>query len=651
MIQNMKRSLKDYLIYIATITMCVGILFAFLSIAFSTSISDLAENMANLQKALIVLSVLLMFVFSFLINYAMKFIIRRRKKEFGTYMLLGLERKIIFKIFLIENIILGFGSFLIGLPLGILLYQILNAMIMHLFDNPYRVVISVSFQAVLLSMLLFFIIYGVSAAKSSRMVARMKIKELIYGGRYNEKPRMKNTKVGLALNILFLIIAIASLFLILNGLTQNSNDAFIRIIIALIGLIVGVYGFHAGFPTLMYFLKNSTAKWRYQGINMFLAGQITSKINSTAKIIASSAIMLTFALILLMAGLSIGATYKSNIEYEAPFDITVAIDSDVVSFKDVLDYIGTETNIKDYVEYKIYRSEETEIKNAPILRLSDYNQLRKLIGLDPKSISDDQFIIHSEAWDVREIIEEKLLQKNELTIDGITLRSNKQYIFDEPFEQARTNGNQGYILVIPDYICNNLESDKSRLVVSTMEPAHQELKNKLTQYVKNDWSPEFNEHSDQRSESKITKFINVKSWSVANGLTGLAILSFGSIYISLILFLIVGTILSLQQSSEDTENRHRFTLLRKLGTKESDILQLMKRQIAIYFALPSIVPIVLTLVIGFLMNRTFRNLILVENTILLYTAITLAIFLVVYSCYMVLSYKIFKWGVLYKKRN
>lgn len=420
-IQNMKRSLKDYLVYIATITMCVGILFAFLSIAFSTNIFNLAENMVNLQKALIALSVLLMFVFSFLINYAMKFIIRRRKKEFGTYMLLGLERKFIFKMFLIENVILGFGSFLIGLPLGVLLYQILNAIIMHLFDCPYYVRINVSFQAVLLSMLLFFIIYGVSAAKSSRMVTRMKIKELIYGERYNEIPRIKNTKAGLALNILYLIIAIASLFLMVNGLTQNSNDAFIRIIIALIGLIVGVYGLHAGFSTLIYLLKTSMAKWRYQGTNMFLAGQITSKIDSTAKVIEFSAIMLTFALILLMAGLSIGATYKSNIEYEAPFNITVAIDSDVVSFKDVLDYIGAETNIKDYVEYKIYRTEETEIKDVPISRLSDYNQLCKIIGLDPKSINDDQFIIHSEAWDVREVIEEKLSQKNELTIDEIIL--------------------------------------------------------------------------------------------------------------------------------------------------------------------------------------------------------------------------------------
>lgn len=189
-------------------------------------------------------------------------------------------------------------------------------------------------------------------------------------------------------------------------------------------------------------------------------------------------------------------------------------------------------------------------------------------------------------------------------------------------------------MVIPDYICNHLESDKSRLVVSTTEPAHQELKDKLTQYVKNDWLPEFNEHSDQQPQSKVTMFISVKSWSVANGLTGLAILSFGSIYISFIFFLIVGTILSLQQLSEDTENRHRFTLLKKLGTKESDILHLMKQQIGIYFALPSIVPIVLTLTIGFLMNKTFGNLILVENTILLYTAITLAIFLIVYSCYM-----------------
>lgn len=651
-LRNMKRSLKDYIIYIATITISVGILFAFLSIAFSENISKLAENMANLQNTLIILSILIMFVFSFLINYAMKFIIKRRKKEFGTYMLLGMEAKFIFKMFFAENLILGVSSYIIGLPLGLLIYNLLHAMIMHLFECPFSIELSVSFRALFLSLILFLIIYGFSAVRSSKEVARMKIKDLIYGARYNEMPRLKHPIVRLTLSLVFIIICLGSMYMILSAFKLSDNRAFILIIFGLFGLTLGIYGLHASLPIYIYILKKGTKKWRYKGTNMFLAGQITSKINSTSKIIASSAITLTFALILLMGGLSFGAVYKSNIQYEAPFDITVALDVDIDSFKGVIDFIETKTDIKDYIEYKIYHANEEELKDYPILRLSDYNKLREMIDLDAKIIKDNQFIIHSEEWFVRKAIEERLAEKNDLIINGVQLHSDKELIFTEPFEQSRTNGNLGYILVVPDYICDNLLSNKSRLVLSTIKPADQDLRKQLNQFIREDWQVNINDYSSQGdSQGRITLHIGVKSWSVANSLTGLSILSFGSIYISLILFLITGTILSLQQSSEATENKYRFILLKKLGTRESDMLGIIKKQIGIYFALPSVVPILLTLIIGLIMNSMFGKHILVENLILSYTAIALVIFLVVYSSYMVLSYKLFKWSIFNKKRN
>lgn len=646
--QNMKRSIKDYMIYISTMIMCVGILYAFLSIAFSNNISRLAENMTSMQEILIGLSIIVVFFFSFLINYAMKFIIKRRKKEFGTYILLGFERKHIFKIFFLENIILGLFSLFIGIPLGFLLYQIFYAMIIDLFDVHYHVDTLISIKPILMCILLFFIIYGVNAVKSSYMIANMKIKELIYSARYNEIVKIKNPIMRLFLNVVFIMIIIVSLCLMVYCLKLEDDAFFVVIIVSFVGLMVGVYGVHYGIPTFLFLLKKYAIKWLYRSNNMFLAGQIFSKINSNAKTIASSASVLTLALILLLAGLSLGVTYKSNIEYEAPFDVTVAIDADVISLKDVLDYIETRVDVKDYIEYKIYYTDEIELKDVPILKLSDYNYVRNLIGLQTVSISENQFIIHSDTWRIRRLIEKELEEKNEITIVGNVLTSNMECVYTEPFEQMRTNGDNGYILVVPDALCDKLEANKSRLIVSTLEPAYQELKNDLIGYIRKQWLPEFNKISAQQIENKITMFVNVKSWSIANGLTGLTIFSFCSIYISLILFLIVGTILALQQSSESIENKYRFMLLKNLGVSEQDLLHLMRRQVAVYFALPAIFPITLTIIVGFCLNNIFKNYILIENVILLYTAITIAIFIVVYNCYMVMSYKIFKWNVLYK---
>ncbi len=641
-LRNVKRSAKDYLIYFATITLCVGILFSFLSVAFSPDIADLAENMANFQSALIVLSVFLMSMFSFLISYAMKFIVKRRKKEFGTYALLGMERKFISKMFLIENLLMGIGALFIGLPIGLLLFQILNTIIMSIFDSPYHITVGTSIPAVLLTLLLFFALYGVTAIRCGSRVSRMKIKDLIYGDRYNEVPMIKGRKAWLIFILTSVSMIVLACILMVRALSQSSNSAFIIISIAVVSFMAGVYILHAGLPIFLTFLSEHAVEWRYKGTNLFLAGQIKSKVNTTSKTLAVSAVLLALALVFLVMGMSIGAAYKSNIVYEAPFDITVAIDADVSSFDDVIHFIETKADINKHLEYKIYEYQDDFWENAPIIRLSDYNHLRQIIGLDAKTMNSDEFIVHSDTWDVRKEIQARLLENPEINITGKALYNTKP-IYSEPFEQFRTNGNRGYIIVVPDDVCEQLPSYKSRLAVSTESPAAQDLKGELTQYVKESWKPAL---TSQSYDEKITMYVGVKSWSIANGLTGLATLSFGAIYISLILFLVIGTLLSLQQSSEDTENKHRFSLLRKLGTNESDVLLLMRKQISFYFALPAILPAMFLIFIGIIMNQSFGHLIAKENIFLFYTGVSFIIFGVVYGAYLILSYTVFKMSMV-----
>lgn len=637
-LRNVKRSAKDYLIYFATITLCVGILFSFLSVAFSSDITELAENMANFQYTLIALSIFLMSMFSFLISYAMNFIVKRRKKEFGTYVLLGMERKSISKMFFVENLIIGSGAFLIGLPIGILLFQILNAIIMSIFDNPHHITVGISIPALLLTLLMFFALYSVTAIRCSSRVSRMKIKDLIYGDRYNEIPMIKGQKTWLVFILISVSMIALACILMVRALSQSSNSAFVFISISVMSFMAGVYILHAGLPVFLTFLSEHAVEWRYKGTNLFLAGQVKSKVNTTSKTLAVSAVLLTLALVFLMIGMSMGAAYKSNIAYEAPFDITVAIDADVSSFDDVVHFIETKVDIKRHLEYKIYEYQGDRWESAPIMRLSDYNHLRQMIGLDAKTINSDEFIVHSDTWDVRKEIQAKLLENPEINITGKALY-NKQPIYSEPFEQFRTNGNRGYIIVVSDDVCEKLPSYKSRLVASTESPAAQSLKGELTQYVEESWRPAL---TTQFSDKKVTMYVGVKSWSIANGLTGLATFSFGAIYISLILFLVVGTLLSLQQSSEDTENKYRFSLLRKLGTNESDVLLLMRKQILFYFALPAVVPAIFLIFTGIIMNQFFGHLITKENIFLFYTGVSFIIFGVVYGAYLVLSYIVFK---------
>ena len=149
-IRNVKRSIKDYLIYIITVVMAFSLIFAFNFVSFSSDITQLSEMMENLKYAIIFVSCIIVFVIAWLINYTMKFMFEKRSKEFGTYMLLGIEKKDINKMFLSENIVLGLISFVISFFVGTILGNIISAIVMSLFEMPYKIKLSITLTPVLL---------------------------------------------------------------------------------------------------------------------------------------------------------------------------------------------------------------------------------------------------------------------------------------------------------------------------------------------------------------------------------------------------------------------------------------------------------------------------------------------------------------------
>ena len=132
-IRNVKRSLKDYIIYITTVIMAFSLIFAFNFVSFSEEINEMSELMVNLKYAVIFVSIIIVFVIAWLINYTMRFMFEKRSKEFGTYMILGIEKKQINHLFLLENIILGLIAFIISFFIIILLKNIFSTIIINLF--------------------------------------------------------------------------------------------------------------------------------------------------------------------------------------------------------------------------------------------------------------------------------------------------------------------------------------------------------------------------------------------------------------------------------------------------------------------------------------------------------------------------------------
>ena len=175
-INNAKRSVKDYLIYIVTITIAFSLMFSFNLISNSKDILDLADMMKNFRIAMIFVSLIVCFVLGFLINYMIKFIFKKRSKEFGLYLLLGISKKDISLMFILENLIIGFISLILSFFVGILLSTIISSIILNIFNAPYIVKLPTDYLVpFLLSLGYFLLIYLVVLFLTKRRIKRLKI--------------------------------------------------------------------------------------------------------------------------------------------------------------------------------------------------------------------------------------------------------------------------------------------------------------------------------------------------------------------------------------------------------------------------------------------------------------------------------------------
>ena len=215
-ISNAKRSIKDYLVYVVTITIAFSLMFSFNLISNSKDILDLSDMMKNFRIAMIFVSLVVCFVLGFLINYMIKFIFKKRSKEFGLYLLLGIKKKDISKMFILENLILGFISLILSFFIGILLSTIISSIILNIFNAPYIVKLPTNYLVpILLSLVYFLLIYLVVLFLTKRRINRLKIHDLLYYDSLNEKSKVTKKK-SLVNFIISLILIIFGLFIFNN---------------------------------------------------------------------------------------------------------------------------------------------------------------------------------------------------------------------------------------------------------------------------------------------------------------------------------------------------------------------------------------------------------------------------------------------------
>ena len=242
-LRNVKRSMKDYVIYLITVTIAFSLIFAFNLVGNSKEVLELSEVMNNFKLVMYFVNTLIVLAVCFLINYTIKFMFAKRSKEFGTYMILGIKKNKISNLFTLENIILGFFSLLISLPIGYIFSLFMSFIITSLFELNHIVKITFNIEAVLILFVYFLFIYLIALFFARRRIKKMKIYDLIYFEKQNEKKKNKNLEIRNIIFILSLILGITALILFDKEFTRvGVEPSMSMILICIILIIISIYG-------------------------------------------------------------------------------------------------------------------------------------------------------------------------------------------------------------------------------------------------------------------------------------------------------------------------------------------------------------------------------------------------------------------------
>ena len=621
--RNAKRQARDYVIYFITVIISVALMFSFNSIAVSNDIKELSTYMEYFSKAITGISIIIILVMAWLINYCMRFMLEKRSKEFGTYQILGIEKKSISNMFTLENLIIGAIAFIIGIIVGTFLYQIFTSIIMNLFSRAYKIDITFDLKAVGMTAIYFFGIFGLVLLNCRRKIKKTKVYDLLYADKKNENNIIRNSKGNIIIFILSILLLVGALIITHKEFSNASNMGGRNILIAIIMLIVGIYLFYISLSSFIVkrYLNNKSRK--YKKDNMFLYRNLTSKINTMSVSIGTIALMFTIIIIGGNVALLMNNMLSNEIEMGYPFEIMVSsADGDFSKYKE---YIEANAEVKDLYEYRIYNIKKTGISKAfdgtkfegagveetdTVISLTDYNKLREILGYEKVSMQDDEIIINC-LKTVKAPLDNYIKENNNIKVVGndVTIKE----IRGENLAQVGFNGYY-YLIIVPDSLIPKVEQEDSNLrnevgdsyyldfpynlVATTEEMTDEKFYDELCNFILTEEKQITGDLNGEEKEytMKISLGnVQTKGERMSQAKSFYAIISFLAFYIALVFVMATATLLAIQQLSDSEKYKYRYELLKKLGMDESQMNRTIFKQLFFYFVTPIILPIIISI--------------------------------------------------------
>lgn len=653
-LRNVRRSFKDYAIYFLTITFAVCLFYSFNSISAQKAMLDLSDTQSNmideLMRIMGAISVFISVVLAFLILFANRFLIKRRQKELGMYMTLGMSKYHISRILVMETFLIGLISLAVGLGLGTLLSQGLSVLTAALFKvdmNAYEFVFSTA--AMLKTILYFGIIFFIVMIFNVVIMSRYKLIDLLTASKKNQKMKIRKTSTAISVFVLSIILlGVAYGIMLKYGLFHDTTLMWTSIGLGAVGTFLFFFSL-SGF--LLKVLKKNE-KLYYHHINMFVLRQINSKVNSTFISMTIICLMLFFTIGVLSTGFSLKESLEKDLDETTPYDATFY---GFVGLGEVdeLNSLFTEMDLDQYGEtiiYNRYRTdqgirsylqpyasgaaatflEQDRGVDLEVIKRSDYEKLVSMQGGEPVSLEGEEVLLLTNRTDLTEPIERFANEHEQIEIKGETFPVAEEGL---RVVSTKTDGvaTEFMTAVLPDE-----EAEQLSPFSVTINVQYEEGK----QEVADQEIPEI--HAALNAQEDIPTYVlgmtKTEAYEQSTG-TSTVVVYIG-VYLGIVFLISSAAILALQQLSEASENMERYSMLKKIGVTQKGIHQSIFRQVFIYFMMP----LALAIVHSIFGIKVVNDALLAagQTSVLLPSFMTAGVIVVVYGGYFLATYSGYK---------
>ncbi|WP_313428178.1 FtsX-like permease family protein [Siminovitchia terrae] len=599
-LKNIRRNMKSYSLYIGSTIFSIIIYFTFVTLKYSEDIGALAETSKKISGIMSASAFVLMIFVAIFIAYSNSFFMKKRKKEVALYSLLGVRKRSIGFMLFFENMVIGLLSLVVGVALGFLLSRALLTILMKLMGLDIVIGFAFSMDAVINTLIVFFIIFLFTSMQGYRVIYRFKLIDLFHA----EKKGEELPKARIISAILGVVTLAAAYWLALQDLTTSSIWRMLGAAMPIVIIALTVIGSALIFNSVLVYVLSVMKKnkrWAWKGLNLMTSSQLLYRIRGNTKTLT---IIATLSATTITAGGSVFGLYYNadkNVQAYTPYTFMwegapQEIDPNIVEHAET-------------VHSKTVRIEQgTNEMEYAVINQSTFEKLAKNLDWSNIQVAKDGEVLLIDAF-----YDERWSPKvDSVMIDGAEYAVAKLY--DKAVFNTFTVGASA--LVVTDQLYSEITADEKTYQAVQVK----DYKNQLA----------LSKELAAKTENFSSATEDYKSSIEASG----ALLFVGS-FLGLVFLVATGSIIFFKMMTEAEEDKGKYAVLYKIGVSKREMKRTIRSQVGMIFA----APLGLGLLHGAVALTAFSNLLMMN--LLMPVLIWMLAYTLIYTIYYFITVRSF----------